>query len=196
MKKEKLLKLMEEIENDRRKNRYFEKVSYEEFRKAVIKNNGDKYSDEDIKEMYDQLEYPCRSTLRAGGYDFFAPYDFVLKAGETMVVPTGFRVHMNDDEIFNLFIRSGAGFKYNVRLSNQVGIVDADYYNNESNEGHMFVSFTNHGKKDWVNVSLGLKKEEKSKMVQGIFMPFYLTNNDECLNMVRVAGVGSTSKEG
>lgn len=194
MGKEELLKLLEEVEIDRRANRFFEKISLEEFSQGV-KNNTKNYSDEEIKQMYEELPYPCRSTIHAGGYDFFAPYDFVLKPGETIVVPTGFRVHMNDDEIFNLFIRSGTGFKYNVRLSNQIGIVDADYYGNSKNEGHMFASFTNHGTKDWVNKSIGLKREEKAKMVQGVFMPYYLTKDDECLNIVRNGGFGSTNKE-
>ena len=103
MGKEELLKLLEDIEIDRRKNRFFEKISLEEFSKGV-KSNTNNYSDEEIKKMYDELPYPCRSTIHAGGYDFFAPYDFILKPGETIVVPTGFRVHMNNDETFNLFI--------------------------------------------------------------------------------------------
>lgn len=193
MDKLEILKLLEEIEEDKRKNRYFEKISLEEFTKSV-KKYVDCYSDEQIKTMYEELPYPCRSTVHAGGYDFFAPYDFTLKPGETIVVPTGFRVHMNDDEIFNLFIRSGTGFKYNVRLSNQVGVIDADYYGNSNNEGHMFASFTNHGTKDWINVSVGLKKEEKAKMVQGIFMPFYIAKDDECMNIVRNGGLGSTNR--
>ncbi len=187
MNKSELKNLLEEIENDKRKNRYFEKVSYDEFFKAVRKNIGVSYTDEAIREMYDKLPYPCRSTLRAGGYDFYAPYDFTLKPGETIVVPTGFRVHMNDDEIFNLFIRSDTGFKFNVRLSNQVGIIDADYYGNESNEGHMFASFTNHGTKDWENKSVS------SKMVQGVFMSYYLTADDNSLSAIRKSGLGSTN---
>lgn len=188
MDKKELLGLLEEIENDRRKNRFFEKVSLGEFAKGVKKHNSS-LSDEEINNLYEGLKYPCRSTLNAGGYDFFTPYDFVLKAGETIVVPTGFKVHMNGDEIFNLFIRSGTGFKYNVRLSNQVGIIDADYYNNENNEGHMFISFTNHGSKDWVN-----KVSEDSKIAQGIFMDYYKTIDDNNLNKVRKGGFGSTSK--
>jgi len=188
MDKSVLINMLKEIEEEKRQNRYLEKVSLGEFSKAVKKNNSDKYSDEEIEKMYNDLPSPCRSTLHAGGYDFYAPYDFVLKPGETIVVPTGFKVHMNDDEIFNLFIRSGTGFKYNVRLSNQVGIIDADYYGNESNEGHMFISFTNHGKKDWENVGL------ESKMAQGIFMPYYVTRDDNSLNNIRKGGFGSTSK--
>lgn len=188
MNKVELLELLKEIEEEKKNNRYLEKVSLTEFIKGVKKQTNDKYSDKEIEEMYNKLPYPCRSTLHAGGYDFYAPYDFVLKPGETIVVPTGFKVHMNDDEIFNLFVRSGTGFKYNVRLSNQVGIIDADYYNNESNEGHMFISFTNHGKKDWENKGL------ESKIAQGIFMPYFTTKDDNNLNSVRKGGFGSTSK--
>ena len=31
-------------------------------------------------------------------------------------------------------------------------------------------------------------------MVQGIFMPFYLTKDDECLNITRNGGFGSTNR--
>lgn len=189
MNKNDLLDLLNEIEEEKRKNRYLEKVSLVEFTKAVKQNTNNKYNDDEIKKLYDNLPNPCRSTLHAGGYDFYAPYDFILKPGETIVVPTGYRVHMNDDEIFNLFVRSGTGFKYNVRLSNQVGIVDADYFGNENNEGHMFVSFTNHGKKDWENHAL------VSKMAQGIFMPYYVTFDDNHSNNIRKYGFGSTDKQ-
>ena len=190
MSKEELMALLEELEKDRRKNRFFEKVSFEEFSKGVNKHNSG-LSEEEIKVLYNNLKYPCRSTLHAGGYDFYTPYDFVIKPGETKVVPTGFKVHMNGDEVFNLFVRSGTGFKYNVRLSNQIGIIDADYYDNVNNEGHMFVSFTNHGDKEWVN-----KVSEDSKIVQGLFMRYYKTVDDNNLNKVREGGFGSTSKKG
>lgn len=188
MNKDDLMNLLKEIEEEKRKNRYLEKVSLEEFSKSIKKCVGEKYNDIEIEKMYNDLPSPVRSTLHAGGYDFYAPYDFTLKPGETVVVPTGFKVHMNEDEVFNLFIRSGTGFKYNVRLSNQIGIIDADYYNNENNEGHMFVSFTNHGTKDWINKGL------ESKIVQGLFMPFYITGDDNSLNVIRKGGLGSTSK--
>ena len=77
------------------------------------------------------------------------------------------------------------GFKYNVRMCNQVGIIDSDYYNNSDNEGHMWVSLQNEGKEDYV-----IKKG--SAYCQGIFIK-YLTCGDE-VDMKRVSGIGSTSK--
>ena len=82
-----------------------------------------------------------------------------------------------------MFVRSGTGFKYNVRLSNQVGVVDADYYGNETNEGHMFVSFTNHGTKEWIN------EASISKMNQGIFMPYYITKDDKLFYEGEILGI-------
>ena len=38
-------------------------------------------------------------------------------------------VYMEDDEVLLLLDRSSMGFKYNVRFCNQVGVIDADYYN-------------------------------------------------------------------
>lgn len=37
---------------------------------------------------------------------------------------------MEDDEMLMIVVRSSMGFKYNVRMCNQVGILENDYYNN------------------------------------------------------------------
>ena len=42
-----------------------------------------------------------------------------------------------------LIVRSSTGFKYNIRLCNQVGIIDADYANNPDNEGEIFFQLIN-----------------------------------------------------
>ena len=57
---------------------------------------------------------------------------------------------MNEDEMLMIVVRSSQGFKYNVRLCNQVGIIESDYYNNETNEGHLFIRLQNHGDKDYI----------------------------------------------
>jgi len=79
---------------------------------------------------------------------------------------------MNDDEIFMLIIRSSLGFKYNLRLTNQIGIIDSDYYNNISNEGHMWISIQNEGEE-----TISLKKG--TKIIQGIFVKYLTVDNEE-----------------
>ena len=78
------------------------------------------------------------------------------------------------------------GFKYNIRLCNQVGIIDADYYNNENNEGHIYVALQNEGSKDFII-------EKGDAYAQGIILN-YLTCGD-INNNKRSGGIGSTNKE-
>ena len=120
--------------------RKFEKISFEQFKKDVC-------SDEDL---YNEYSLPKRGTKYSAGYDFFALQPFTLKPGETIKVPTGVKVTMNEDEMLMIVVRSSQGFKYNVRLCNQVGIIESDYYNNETNEGHLFIRLQNHGDKDYI----------------------------------------------
>lgn len=144
--------------------RKFEKISFDQFKKDV----------KDDKKLYEEYNLPSRETKKAAGYDFFALYDYTLKPGEIMKIPTGVKVNMENDEVLLLLDRSSMGFKYNVRMCNQVGVIDADYYNNGDNEGHMWIKIQNEGDKDYI-----VKKGDG--MCQGIFIK-YLTVDNECEN--------------
>lgn len=159
--------------------RKFEKISFSQFTKDIY----------DDKKIYDEYVLPRRATRFSAGYDFISFKDFVIHPGEVVKIPTGVKVIMNSDEMFCLFVRSSMGFKYNVRLTNQVGVIDCDYYNNIDNEGHIWVSLQNHGDIDYV-VKKGMA------FCQGIFMKYYITDDDDCNMAERVSGLGSTTKEG
>lgn len=154
--------------------RKFEKISKSEFLKDVPDAN------------YDDIILPKRSTLNSAGYDFYSVISFTLSPGERRVVPTGIKVSMNSNEFLSIYIRSSLGFKWNIRMCNQVGIIDADYYNNSENEGHIFVCLMNEGDK-----VLEIKKGDR--IVQGIFMPFLITDDDKTTD-IRMGGIGSTNK--
>lgn len=51
------------------------------------------------------------------------------------LVPTGIKAYMQPDEFLLLANRSSGPFKRRLILPNGIGIVDADYYDNDSNEG-------------------------------------------------------------
>lgn len=158
--------------------RKFEKISFNQFKKDV----------KDDKELYENIMLPKRGTKNAAGYDFFAFYDYTLKPGEIMKIPTGIKVIMEEDEALFLIDRSSMGFKYNVRMCNQVGVIDSDYYNNSDNEGHMWIKIQNEGDKDYV-----VKKGDA--MIQGVFLK-YLKVDDECeITEERKGGLGSTNKK-
>ena len=135
---------------------------------------------------YDDVILPKRDTISSAGYDFYSVISVTLKPRERKVIPTGVKVMMNNNEFLGIFIRSSLGFKYNVRMCNQVGIIDADYYNNSENEGHIFVCLMNEGDK-----VLEIKKGDR--IVQGIFMPFLITDDDKTTD-IRMGGIGSTNK--
>ena len=141
--------------------RKFEKISFEQFKKDI----------KDDKKLYESYSLPKRETKSAAGYDFYALYDYTLKPGEIKKIPTGIKVSMESDDVLFLIDRSSMGFKYNVRMCNQVGVIDADYYNNDDNEGHMWIRIQNEGDKDYI-----VKKGEG--MIQGIFMKYLKTDDD------------------
>ena len=162
----------------------FEKVSYEQFKKDMIKTTG--FDDEDlIKCCYDDIKLPKRATQFSAGYDFYTPIAFKPLIGEGVVIPTGIRCKMEPGWVLNLYPRSGQGFKYGMHLYNTVGIIDGDYYNAD-NEGHIMVK-------------LSVKEEcplieENERFCQGVFTQFGITIDDDATE-VRTGGLGSTSKK-
>ena len=142
--------------------RKFEKISFEQFSKDIC----------DDKELYDSYSLPKRSTARSAGYDFFAIKDFEIKPGEVVKVSTGVKAIWPDNEFLMLVVRSSMGFKWNVRMCNQVGIIDADFYNNSSNEGHMWFALQNHGDKVY-------KVKAGEAFGQGIFVKYAIVDDDE-----------------
>ena len=157
--------------------RYFEKISFKQFSKDVLE-------DEDL---YNAYNIPSRSTSGSAGYDFSSIIDFTIEAGKSLIIPLGIKVNMNDGEVLFLIVRSSCGFKYNVRMCNQVGVIDKDYYNNIKNEGHIWVRLENHGENDFV-----VKKGDK--IVQGIFMNYLTVDNEEEIKNKRSGGFGSTDR--
>lgn len=159
-------------------DRYFEKISFNQFKKDI----------KDDKKLYDEYILPERKTKFSAGYDFIAIEDFELAPGEIKKIPTGYKAKFLDDEMLLIVIRSSMGFKYNIRMTNQIAIIDKDFYNNPENEGHMFVSLQNEGLETY-----NVKKGEA--YAQGIFVK-YLTCGEE-VKTERVGWTGNpTKKEG
>jgi dUTP pyrophosphatase len=148
-----------------------------------------KQLNKDFKEEVNLIK-PKRGTALSAGYDFFNPYkkDIVIYPSETINIPTGFKIMLNKQNVLLIAIRSSLGFKYNIRLVNQLGVIDSDYYNNESNEGHIWVKIKNEGDKKVV-----IKSNEA--IAQGIITKFLLVEGDNLEGKKRVGGIGSTNKE-
>lgn len=163
----------------------FFKVSPDNFAGAV-REDFPQYSGADIREMYEQLILPRRATRGSAGYDFFAPFSFKLAPGETIKIPTGIRVKIDEEWVLKLYPRSGLGFKYRLQMNNTVGIIDSDYYNSD-NEGHIFIKMTND-----TNEGRTVEVAKGTGFAQGIFIEYGITIDDEA-DGVRNGGLGSTT---
>lgn len=153
--------------------RGFEKISFEQFKKDI----------KDDKNLYDNYNLPCRKTKSSAGYDFFAIEDFELKPGEIKKIPTGIKAKYPTDETLMLFVRSSMGFKWNVRMCNQVGIIDSDFYNNPDNEGHMWFALQNEGDK-------AFKVKAGEGFGQGVFLKYHCVDNEEEVTNERTGWTG------
>ncbi|MBR0426602.1 MAG: hypothetical protein IJK18_00125 [Clostridia bacterium] len=148
--------------------RDFEKISFKQFVKD-IKN--------DIR-LYNDIKIPQRDSDYTAGYDIYLLEDIKLEKNEIKKIPTGLKCYFGKDEVLLLVVRSSMGFKYNIRLCNQVGVIDADYYNNEDNEGHIWLRVQNEGDK-----TIEFKKGKA--IAQGIFMKYLTTNSNNTLKLKR-----------
>lgn len=175
----------------------FEKVSKDRFIKdwsstissGKLSTYTDKPIEEQLKEVkhiYDDIKLPKRATSGSAGYDFYSPLAFSLKPSETILIPTGIRVKIEEGWVLKFYPRSGLGFKYRLQLNNTVGIIDSDYYGSD-NEGHIFCKLTNDSNEGKI-VSI----EKGAGFMQGIFVEYGITFDDDVAD-IRNGGFGSTT---
>lgn len=136
---------------------------------------------------YEDLKLPVRATKGSAGYDFFSPARIFLKPGDTVKIPTGVKCRLDDHRFLMIVPRSSLGFKYRMQLDNSVGIIDCDYIDNPSNEGHIFIKITNDGLEGKL---LDIKPGDA--FAQGIILNFDVTIDNE-VTAERTGGIGSTS---
>lgn len=138
-----------------------------------------------------EVRVPKRSTKHSAGYDFEACEDVLIPSIHVhgyvtpVLVKTGIKAYMQEDEYLQLANRSSNPIKRGLVMSNSIGVVDQDYYNNPDNEGHIMFQFMNFGESDLI-----IRKGEK--IGQGIFLKYYRTDEDEVSTEVRSGGFGST----
>lgn len=164
---------------------------------------------------YSDAVLPIRKTAKSAGYDFTVAEDIVVPACQKLLdkfpknqdnlfsledmaimtknlkskptlVPTGVKCELNDNTYLELSVRSSCPLKYWLILANGVGIIDADYYNNPDNEGHIYFQMINLAPFD-------IQLHKGDVIGQGIIKS-YLTTDDDNASGERLGGFGSTSK--
>lgn len=152
------------------------------------------------------INLPKRQTKNAAGYDFECAKNIGIpciwravlsnigkffcgsedyKEIKPVLVPTGIKSYMQEDEALFLYNRSGNPLKKGLVLGNGVGVVDSDYFSNPDNDGHIMFQFYN-----FFPFDIEIKKGER--IGQGIFKKFLKADNDISENE-RQGGFGSTS---
>ena len=136
------------------------------------------------------IHLPVRKTARAVGYDVEAAEDVVIhpfKLG-TMptLIPTGIKVYCQDDEWYILANRS-SGPKKGLVMCNGIGVADADYYGNETNDGNILFQYYN-----FLDHDVEIKKGDSIGQI--IFQKFLIADDDKAEG-VRKGGFGTTDKK-
>lgn len=145
--------------------RYFEVVK-DEFRK----NEG-------------EIKLPTRASKHSAGYDFYSPVNAVIQPNETVMIWTDVKAHMYYDNALLIIPRSSMG-KHPVMIANTVGLIDSDYYGNESTDGNIGFRLLNLGTTPY-EIKAG------DRIGQGIFIK-YGTVKDDNITTERKGGFGST----
>ena len=174
----------------------FEKVSFNQFKKDFIKTMYNKdmgvfnveCGDEKLTTIYENIKLPTRATKDSAGNDFVSPITFTLCPSESILIPTGIKVRIDEGWVLKCYPRSGLGFNFRLQLNNTVAIIDGDYILSD-NEGHIFAKITNDSNENKeVTVNAG------DAFMQGIFVEYGITYDDN-VTTVRNGGLGSTNKK-
>lgn len=128
---------------------------------------------------------PSRGTKASAGYDISIIEGAVINPGDTHMFATGIKAYMQSDEYLSLHVRSSIGIKKGLVLANVTGIIDSDYYNNPSNEGHIMIAVLN-------TTNAPVEVEAGERICQGIFSKYLIVDEDQAVDS-RLGGIGSTN---
>lgn len=131
------------------------------------------------------IELPTRATEYSAGYDFYSPVDIVIQPNESVMIWTDVKAHMYYDNALFIIPRSSMG-KQPIMIANTVGLIDSDYYSNESTDGNIGFRLLNLG-----NTPYKIKKGDR--IGQGIFVKYGTVKNDNTKE-VRSGGFGHTGR--
>jgi len=93
----------------------------------------------------DDLPLPSYATEHSAGMDLRASVEeeFILRAGATALIPTGFAIALPEGYEAQVRPRSGLAIKHRIGIMNAPGTIDADY------RGEVKVVLTNFGTADF-----------------------------------------------
>lgn len=94
------------------------------------------------------IKLPQRATKGACTYDIFSPVSVTIPVSCSVIIWTDIKVKLVDNQICVLTVLPSMR-ENNIVLDNNNGWFDADYYNNECNEGNIGLNLFNFGTKPY-----------------------------------------------
>lgn len=142
----------------------------------------------EVLSYYDasNITLPKRQTMYSAGYDLASAETITIPPKTIAFVKTGLKVRLGKDEVLLVYARSSLAIKKQLMMSNGVGVIDADYYNNAQNEGHIMVPLYNLSEHDVII-------EANERVAQGIFQTYLKVDHDEPIDSIRQGGFGSST---
>jgi dUTP pyrophosphatase len=131
-----------------------------------------------------EIKLPTRASEHSAGYDFYSPVDITIQPNESVLIWTDVKAHMYYDNVLLIFVRSSMG-KHPVVIANGTGVIDSDYYGNESTDGNIGFRLLNLGNEPY-EIKTG------DRIGQGVFVKFGTIKNDNASGS-RSGGFGSTN---
>lgn len=157
-----------------------------------------------VHESHSKVVKPKRGTQGSAGYDFYLPLAYctfmpssrnpscLINPGERLFIWTDVKAYMFMDEALFIFNRSSMGIKHGLELTNGVIIIDSDYFENENNDGNICIELKNITDHQII-LPASDDKGKRTRIAQGVFMPYLLADNDN-VKTVRRGGIGSTTQ--
>ena len=138
---------------------------------------------DDKRKTMGEITLPTRGSSTAMAYDFYATSEQRVPPNAVVKVWTDVKAYMQEDECLIINVRSSMGGKF--MLANTIGVVDADYYANENNDGNIGIFLKNIS-----DETLHINKGER--VAQGMFFKYLVADNGNT-DTVRNGGFGSTN---
>lgn len=133
------------------------------------------------------INIPIRKTAHAAAYDIEAADDIIIPVfhpgDKPTLIPTGLKAYCQEDECYLLFNRS-SGPKKGLILANGVGLIESDYYENPTNDGHFYFAYYNS-----LDHDIEIKKGDVIGQI--MFTKFLICDGDAATGK-RMGGFGST----
>lgn len=144
------------------------------------------------------ITIPIRKTKYSVGYDLESAEDILIPSIfksvnlikpnkiEPTLIKTGVKSYFLEDEVLILANKSSTPKKLGLVMANSIGIIESDYYNNESNEGELMLAYYN-----FFPFDITIKKG--AAVGQAYFQKFLIADEDRATG-IRTGGFGSTDK--